>query len=190
MVPGNYVKAVAFCVLWLITFNPLVFQEIILFFSVCSVFSVLDVMAVKQGVFYFKNPDFLGIPVWECLMYGFYVLHGLRLLGGPQPKTNKIVAGMFAVGFALSFSCIADQSLLTYVTFALMGLSLIFFHERYDLIYVGYFVLMGAVIEYVGVGFGIWGYPGVHVIGLPLWFITMWGSIGLFLRRLILPILA
>jgi len=36
---------------------------------------------------------------------------------------------------------------------------------------------------------GQWGYPGNPPGGVPLWFITMWGGIGLFMRRLIVPIL-
>ncbi len=248
LVPGNCLKTVLFLIFWMVTFFPIAKHECALFVGANVMFSVLDVMAVKQGIFYFNHPDFLGLPFWEFLMYGFYVLHGLRLLGGPVPQTNKLqvwaltlafpliiasiaphsvltfltlflivqlvlflhekcdifslgflvlggnatkYVGIFvlALAFSLSFSCISDQTALTYVTFALLSLGIAFFHEKYDLLYLGYFILMGAVIEYAGIFCGIWGYPGKFLIGLPFWFITMWGCIGLLLRRLILPLL-
>jgi hypothetical protein len=49
-------------------------------------------------------------------------------------------------------------------------------------------VLLGAVVEYTGVNAGQWSYPGDVPGGVPLWFATMWGGIGLFFRRLILPL--
>jgi hypothetical protein len=65
----------------------------------------------------------------------------------------------------------------------------VFFHEKLDLAYAGYMILVGALIEYTGVWSAQWGYPGSPPGGVPLWFITMWGGVGLFTRRLVLPIL-
>jgi hypothetical protein len=48
---------------------------------------------------------------------------------------------------------------------------------------------LGALIEYVDVWTGQWHYPGHPYGGVPLWFVTMWAGVGLFARRLILPLL-
>ena len=71
-----------------------------------------------------------------------------------------------------------------------LALALGFFHERQDLIYLGYMAVVGALVEYCGVWSGQWHYPGDSFGGVPLWFATMWGGIGLFTRRLILPLTA
>jgi hypothetical protein len=65
-----------------------------------------------------------------------------------------------------------------------------FFHDVHDLAYAGYMILLGAAVEYAGVYAGLWSYPGDPSGGVPLWFITMWGGVGLFLRRLALPIVS
>lgn len=247
-VPGNVVKLVSLLVLWVVTFYPLTRHELILFLSASVLFSVMDIMATQQGIFFFTKPDAFGLPYWEFCMFGFYTLHGLRILKGPVPVTDKIQAGIlvsiiafvicsvsglnvlmfgvmlilfylilffhvrsdiFALGFlsllgnglkylgvflvalafSVSFSCIANQEVLTIVTFTLLFIAIYIFHEKYDFIYLGYFVLMGMGIEYAGVYFNVWGYPGHPIIGIPFWFITMWGCIGLLLRRLILPMM-
>ena len=62
------------------------------------------------------------------------------------------------------------------------------FHNRMDWAYAVYMAALGAVIEYVGVGTGQWHYPGYPYSGVPLWSFTMWAGIGLFTRRLLLPL--
>ena len=73
------------------------------------------------------------------------------------------------------------------VTATLLVIGLLLFHEPQDLAYTGYMILLGAAIEYTGVYSGQWGYPGEPLGGVPLWFITLWGGVGLLLRRLVLP---
>jgi len=46
---------------------------------------------------------------------------------------------------------------------------------------------MGAIIEYTGVWSGQWLYPGHPWSGVPLWFMPMWGGVGLFTRQLLAP---
>ena len=58
-----------------------------------------------------------------------------------------------------------------------------------DFAYVAYMVILGALIEYTGVWAGQWSYPENPPGGVPLWFITMWGGVGLFTRRLVLPLM-
>ena len=91
--------------------------------------------------------------------------------------------------FAAAFGLIPDQVILLWVTAVLLAIGLGFFHECRDLAYVGYMVLLGAAVEYTGVHSGEWFYPNDPMGGVPLWFVTLWGGVGLFLRRLVLPIL-
>ena len=58
---------------------------------------------------------------------------------------------------------------------------------RLDLAYAGHMVVLGALVEYTGVHAGQWFYPIDVPGGVPPWFVTMWGGIGLFFRRLVLP---
>ena len=84
-----------------------------------------------------------------------------------------------------------DTATLLVVTSALLLVGLFLFHKPLDLAHTGYLILLGAAIEYTGVyGGGQWHYPDDPVGGVPFWFIDLWGDVGLFMRRLILPILA
>jgi uncharacterized membrane protein YoaT (DUF817 family) len=94
-----------------------------------------------------------------------------------------------AIAFALPFATIADANLLLAVSGTVLMGCLIVFHEPMDLAYAGYMAALGALIEYVGVGTGQWHYPQPQYGGVPLWFLTMWAGVGLFTRRLVLPLL-
>ena len=94
-----------------------------------------------------------------------------------------------AAAFALPFALIADPGLLLAVSAVVLAGCIVMFHERMDLAYASYMAALGALIEYVGVGAGQWHYPGRPYGGVPLWFLTMWAGVGLFTRRLILPLL-
>lgn len=121
-------------------------------------------------------------------MWGFYVLHCLRFLGGTAPRTSRLGAVALAVLFAVPFVTLSHPWLLLMASGSALMVALGFFHDRHDLAYLGYMVVLGALIEYCGVWSGQWAYPGDPVGGVPLWFATMWGGIGLFTRRLILPL--
>jgi hypothetical protein len=188
-VPSNLGKLAAFLVLWAVTFRKLSKPETIFYFGVCVFFTLMNAASLKQGIFSFATPDLLGMPVYELFMWGFYLLHLKRVLGGPAPEGKRAVVWALALLYAAAFATIAQAHVLLAVTGALLMVGLILFHEPLDLAYTGYLILLGAAIEYTGVHSGQWHYPGDPVGGVPLWFITLWGGVGLFLRRLILPIL-
>lgn len=150
----------------------------------------MNAASLKQGIFMFAHPDILLQPVWELFMWGFYLLHTRRLLNGPAPVGRRATVWALALAYSAAFATIHDSNTLLLVTGILLLGGLALFHEPLDLAYAGYMVLLGALIEYTGVHSGQWGYPGNPPGGVPLWFITMWGGIGLFMRRLINPILA
>lgn len=187
-VPGNVAKAIVFLILWGASFGRVTRAEAVLFGAACCFFTIMNALSLQQGIFVFSRPDFLGMPVYEVFMWGFYLLHTRRMVGGPAPQGREAVAWVLAVLYAVAFGTIPDQGVLLVVTAALLIVALGFFHERLDFAYMGYMILLGAAIEYTGVLAGEWYYPGDPAGGVPPWFITLWGGVGLFLRRLVLPI--
>jgi hypothetical protein len=189
LLPGNWAKLAALLLLWVLTFRRLSQVEAIFFVAVCLFFTAMNAASLKQGIFAFTAPDLLRMPAWELFMWGFYLLHTRRLLGGPAPQGKRAAVWVLALLYSAAFASIHDGNVLLAVTGVLLAAGLVLFHEREDLAYAGYMVLLGAAIEYTGVWSGQWAYPGNPVGGVPLWFITMWGGVGLFLRRLVVPIL-
>lgn len=191
--PGNWTKLAALLVLWALTFRNLNRAEWVMYAAACGFFTAMNALSLQQGIFAFTDPDVLGMPVYELFMWGFYLLHVKRLLDGPVPislPTRAWRVWILALLYASAFATISDPSKLLAVTAALLMTGLLLFHERLDLAYVGYMVLLGAAFEYTGVLSGQWTYPGNPPGGVPPWFITLWGGVGLFLRRLVLPLLS
>ena len=188
-VPGSIIKALALLAWWAITFRRLTAPEGVLFVGACIFFTGMNALSLRQGIFAFAHPDVLGIPAYELFMWGFYLLHTSRLLRGPVPGGRRSLVWLLAILYAAAFGGIADADWLLLATGALLLAALACFHEPLDFAYVGYMILLGALVEQVGVHSGEWHYPGDPLGGVPLWFITLWGGVGLFLRRLVLPVL-
>lgn len=187
-VPGNLYKLSAFLVLWAVIFRRLGGQETVLVLFACVFFSAMNVATLSQGAFRFNAPDFLGMPAYEFVMWGFYLLHTRRILGRPAaPVRPQLATVVLALLYCIAFAAIPAAWLLLLVTAVLLAAGLAVHHERHDLLYVGYMIVLGALIEFTGVWSGNWSYPGG---GVPLWFVTLWGGVGYFLHRLILPAIA
>jgi hypothetical protein len=186
--PGNFLKLGLLLALWAATFGRLSPRELVLFIGGSLLFAVLDMGAIRQGLFRFAAPDFLGLPAYEFVLWGFYLLHALRLLGGPPPAGHWAGVLPLAAVFALPFLTLTDPRWLTVAAAGLLVLLLVRFHAPWDWAYVGYLALMGLLVEATGVAAGLWTYPGDPGLGIPVWFVAMWGGIGLFLRRLVLPL--
>lgn len=190
--PGNAAKLGALLVLWLLTFRALTKAEWILYVGACGFFTIMNTLSLRQGIFAFTTPDLLGMPAYEFFMWGFYLLHVKRMLEETVPRRPPIQAWLvwiLALLYATAFATIADSNTLLAVTGFLLLVGIALFHERLDIAYVGYMVLLGAAFEYTGVLSGQWVYPGHPPGGVPLWFVTLWGGVGLFLRQLVLPLL-
>lgn len=185
----NLIKAGGLAVLWLVTFGRLSRPEWLLFLLANCFFTVMNVLSLKQGIFFFRAPDLLLLPYYEFLMWGFYLLHIKRMLNGPVPQSASWKLWALFVAFASCFGNIPNPELLLIATSGILAASYFWFHEPHDKHYLLYTVLVGALIEYTGVLSGEWGYPGNPPGGVPLWFIPMWGGVGFFFRRLILPML-
>ena len=190
LVPGNLAKLAALLLVWALTFGPLSRVEACFYAITCLFFTGMNGASLQQGIFAFRSPDVLGMPVWELFMWGFYLLHTRRMLNGPAPQGKRGAVWALAIAYSLAFSTIHDGQLLLAVTGALLLAGLVLFHERNDLAYTGYMIALGAAVEYTGVLSGQWHYPAPPPGGVPLWFLTLWGGVGLFLHRLVLPVLA
>ena len=189
-VPTNEGKVAAFVVLWVVTFQKLSKAEASFYAFVCVFFTGMNAASLKQGIFAFAHPDFMGMPLYELFMWGFFLLHLKRVLGGPAPATNRAVVWTLALLYSAAFAAIPEPTMLLAVTGTLLIFGLVLFHEPLDFAYTGYLILFGAMWEYTGVLSGEWAYPNNPPSGVPLWFVTLWGGVGLFTRRLALPILS
>jgi len=187
-VPGNAAKLAVMVVIWLVGFGRVSRVELCIMLAVDLLFTGMNLGALHQGIFSFEHPDILGMPLYEFFMWGFYVVHTIRFVGGPPPRGRLAVALVMAAIFAVPFSTIAEPHLLLLATAIALAVSLAVFHEPQDFAYAGYMLFVGAVIECVGVGSGQWHYPDSPLGGVPLWFVTMWSGIGLFVRRLLVRI--
>jgi uncharacterized membrane protein YoaT (DUF817 family) len=191
--PGNAAKLAALLLLWRLTFLRLSRAELVFYAGVCLFFTGMNVLSLRQGIFAFSAPDVMGMPVYELFMWGFYLLHAWRVIGGPAPHTTRAQhwqAWGLALLYAAAFGSIADANALLVVTAVLLLIGIARFHEPKDLAYVAYLVLLGAAFEYTGVLSGQWLYPGHPPGGVPVWFVTLWGGVGLFMHRLMVPLLA
>lgn len=186
--PGNLAKLAAMGTIWSLGFGRLTVRELLMMAAVNLLFAAMNLAALGRGIFVFDDPDFLGMPVYEYLMWGFYTLHTIRLLDGPAPRQRGMLAALAAAVFAAPFATIADPGLLLAVSAALLAGGLALFHDRMDFAYCGYMAALGTVIERVGVSTGQWHYPGQLSGNIPWWSLIMWAGIGLFTRRLVIPL--
>ena len=183
-VPGNLGKLFALLLLWAVTFGRLSRSEWVFGLAACLFFTAMNVASLRSGIFMFTAPDVLGMPAYELFMWGFYLLHTMRMLDGQPPHGRSTTAWALALSYSLAFATIPSASALLAVTGGLLLLGLVLFHEPHDLAYVAYMILLGSAFEYTGVRAGLWHYPGDPPGGVPFWFVTLWGGVGLFARRL------
>lgn len=186
-IPGNNSKLLSFLTFWMATFGKLSRHEVIIAVLVNMLFTIMNVNALTHGIFAFTNPDIASLlPKWELVMWSFYVLHTRRTLDGSSATDlKKPTAVVCAIVYSAPFGAISNPQWLFFITLALLALSFVIFHDRMDFAFAGYFVLVGACIEYTGVWSGQWYYPSQPYTGVPLWFTTMWGGVGLYVRRIL-----
>lgn len=176
-------------VLWYFLFRPYDMSDIIMFIiaTVCIVGQNYAVL--KSGGFYFKQKDILLMPYYEPFMWGFYYLNIKRFFSGSDTKVNLELKGFF--GLALTGLCFSvfsqDKSYLLLSTIVSTCILIIMFHDKYDIYYGLYALIMGFIVEIFGVSTSLWVYPDPDFMGIPYWFSTMWISMGILGRRFLLP---
>lgn len=130
------------------------------------------------------------MPYYEPFMWGFYYLTITRFIGEP-PRAHglgaKAILGVLLTGVA--FSLFAGNSLnLLLSTIISTSILILMFHEKHDLLYALYALVLGFVVEIFGVSTGLWSYPTPDFLGIPFWFATMWVSVGILGRRFLVPL--
>ncbi len=187
--PSNAAKAVVLPLWWLLTFGPMKKIEIVEFCLACLIFTGMNALALRRGIFAFTYPDVLGMPWFELFMWGFYLVHTRRALARvAAPRLNRCGAAVgLAVCFAIVFSTATGDVSRLIGPLAVILVSLAFFRDVSDFAHMGYMVFMGALIEYAGIVSGQWTYPSSQLAGVPLWFVTMWAGVGLYAHRIFLP---
>lgn len=187
--PSNPARVLALLVCWALTFGRLSRGELVFAAIICVFFTGMNAASLKAGIFSFTQPDVLAQPYFELLMWGFYVLHTIRLLGPAAPKFEPRWIVPLTVLYSACFAALGGGWPLLIGSGILLLAGLARFHEPRDLLYTGYFIAMGAAFEYTGVHAGLWQYPDPPLGGVPPWFVTLWGGVGFLLHRLALPLL-
>lgn len=184
-VPGNLEKLASVLILWALTFQRPTRKELISFVLINVVFVISDIGAIQNGFFVFSEPDVLGLPYWEFVMWGFYLLHTARLMPATKKLPTDWKAIALAVVFSLLFGVIKDRNLLLALTTGVLVLTQVLYREREDFMYNIYLMLMGIAFETVGLYFNLWSYPESAYSTAVVQFVVMWGATGIFFRRIL-----
>ena len=189
-ISGDWAKLATMAVFWAIGFGRLSPAEVTIAVVVDLLFVAMDEAALKQRIFAFRHPDVGGLPIYEYFLWGFYILHAVRFLGGPGGHPRRMLWALgLAAAFSLCFSTITNPLMLALTAGAVLVASLGIFHEPTDLAFTAYMAAMGMAVEYVGVATGQWSYPHAPLGGVPLWSFVMWCGVGIFSSRLLVPFL-
>ncbi len=157
--PNNIIALIALLIWWKISFKRLTKTESLFFIISSIIYIVGDIGAIKNGFFKFNKPDFLGLPYWEFVAWGFWFLHVHRTVKVTYPKNIYPIIYPTAFIFFLSFSVIKDQTILMSLhTIILLGL--IIYQFKYDkLFYALYMCSISIIVELIGIHFNLWQYP-------------------------------
>ena len=188
--PGRALPSVALLATWWLLLSPLSAVEYVLFALAATFFTVQDYVCLKAGLFAFARHDFLLMPAYEPLLWGFYFLSMKRFLSGKAadypPFQIRSVLAVVVTSIVFSVFSTGARPLLIATTLSTMFL-IALFHTASDLSYAMYALVLGFVVELFGVTTGVWSYPAPDFLGIPFWFATMWISVGLLARRFALP---
>jgi len=191
-VKQSFIILPALLIVWYFLFKPLNRTELIMF-AIGTIFIIgQNYSVLKSGAFTFRQQDFLLMPFYEPVMWGYYYLSIKRFILEPEDKIKlspKTFIGLLITSFC--FSIFSSDSNLMTISSTISTFFLVFlFHDRYDFYYAGCALGLGFIIELFGVVSGNWSYPEPDIFGIPFWFITMWISVGILGRRFLIPMSA
>ncbi len=180
-------------ILWFIAFRPLSRKEMFMFIFASFLIIPQNFAVTSSGGFSFSRPDMFGMPYYEPFMWGFYSLNIKRWVYG-RVDVNSSLSRKNIIAFVATggvFALFSHNSLLlTLASAALVLVLFSWFHDKTDLVAAAYALIMGIVVELFGVHTGQWYYPSPVILGLPLWSVTMWLSVGILLNRFLVPVSA
>lgn len=181
----NLLKLI-FCIFsFLLVFKRLNLLEWSLFFGVSVFFTFMNAMAIQNGVFQFLSPDFLGLPWYEFLMWGMYVLHLKRFVEiyfADELNNFKISYYDFICLFlvAIFFSVCGLKWQITILPLLVNIFYLTYKNSKLLWLSYLYFIFMGGVLEFIGTRYLEWSYPSPDIAGVPLWYINVFGSFAIY----------
>lgn len=185
-------QSLALCVLlpslWFLLFRPLSSSDILLFIVAGVFITFQNYSVLLTGAFAFTHQDFLLMPYYEPLLWGFYFLNIKRFFSQDEVVGLewKALLGLGCV--SLAFGVFSGTAWHSEAVFAAMAVLLAVFHARLDLAYGAYALGLGFTVELFGVSTGAWSYPEPDFLGLPFWFAPMWICVGILGRRLLFPL--
>jgi hypothetical protein len=175
---------------WWALFFPITVAEAVAAVLAAAFFLGQNYVCLRAGIFEFQFKDVLLMPYYEPALWAFYFLSMKRFITGPiaEPVTvgKKTVVGLVATSACFSLFSF-DSHALFMATACSTTLLLVLFHEKPDVHYAVFALGMGFIVEMFGVSTGLWSYPMPDFAGIPLWFATMWISVGLLGRRFLFP---
>ncbi|MCA9327971.1 MAG: hypothetical protein KC877_01435 [Candidatus Kaiserbacteria bacterium] len=193
--PNDAVALGVLLVFWFVTFRPITRFEGALFAAASVVMAGAQILTPVPTIFYFTQETLGNIPLYETVMWGFYVLFVFRLVGTRFTWAAwwKYVLAVGSLLGAFVLCAGSQQSILPALLVA-VALIVALFHTKSDWQYITVFVVLCVAIEVVGTARGLWVYPGVatsvHVGGLlPVWMFLYWAGAGLLLLRILPPLL-
>lgn len=151
---------------------------------VAGLFFTLDNMAISAGFFAYHQQDIWNVPYWAPLAWPIWILHAYRVLPNDQTRVFSRRLLLLMVLFSCGFIYPMPPLIVFCITFTALVISLMVFHARNDLIYVGYFAFMGIIVETVGLSFSLWMYPERDLVVSIANFIVMWAGVGLYSRAI------
>ncbi len=189
LVPYSLALVLVLPSLWYVLFRPLDKPEVMIFVIAGSVITLQNYAVLRTGTFVFAEQDFLLMPYYEPLLWGFYFLN-LKRFFADQKHVEKFglrpIFGLILV--SLAFGIFSGTDWHTMAVFLASGVLLAFFHSKQDIQHGLYALGMGFVVEIFGVRTGHWSYPDPDFLGIPYWFAPMWISVGLLGRRFLFPL--
>jgi hypothetical protein len=187
-VENRPVATLLLAVAWAVVFYPIRLNELIVFALAGVFFLGQNYVCLKAGLFEFRFKDVLLMPYYEPLLWGFYFLSMKRFLASADNKGYwaKRVAGLVATSIAFSVFSF-NSHVLFLATACSTAFLFLLFHSKRDLQHALFGLTLGFVVELFGVRTGLWFYPAPDFLGMPLWFATMWLSVGLLGYRFLFP---
>ncbi len=188
-IESSWSLALMLPVQWVLVFRPIERREWALFALVAPIFVLQNYMALRAGAFAFHQQDFLLMPWHEPVLWMGWYLHLVRFVGEP-PHAVRLhwTAWVGLLATVIAFSAFGgDAGALNVAASVSTGLLLAMFHRPGDLAYGVCAVVLGLLVEWVGITQGLWSYPGTSAAHLPFWSGPMWLSVGLLGRRFVVP---
>ncbi len=189
LIPSSLALVFLLPISWYLLFRPLEKRELIIFIIAGSVITVQNYTVLRTGTFVFSEQDFLLMPYYEPLLWGYYYLN-LKRFFDQQIQIEKLelraITGLVLI--SLAFGVFSDTDWHSLAVFTAAGILVLFFHSKEDLLFGLYALAMGFVVEIFGVMTKLWHYPDPDFLGIPYWFAPMWISVGILGRRFLFPL--